>query len=97
MKTKAKAKTDSPLISFQDAGELLGLHANTIRQRGAGTENLTHVDEFGRRVFLIRSEVEDLLAAKIATAQDKERKRQKLIASMAGRRRRRRAPLAIAS
>ena len=68
--------SESPLISFKDAADLLGgLHPNTIRQRKAGTELLTHVPGFGRRVFLVRSEVMDLLNRKINQAQANERKR----------------------
>lgn len=69
---------ESPLISFEDAAALLGgMHPNTIRQRKAGTELLTHVPGFGRRVFLVRTEVMELLERKIAQAQASERKRRK--------------------
>src|SRR6266542_6897137 len=45
-----KQMNESLLISFEEAGRLLGgLHPNTLRQRKAGTENLTHVTGFGRR------------------------------------------------
>jgi hypothetical protein len=65
----------SPLISFKEAGELLGgLHPNTLRERKAGTADLTHV-AFGRRVFLIRQEVEDLLYQRINQARSVEKKR----------------------
>ena len=68
--------SESPLISFEDASELLGgLHPNTIRQRKGGTELLTHVPGFGRRVFLVRSEVMELVDRKIQQAQANERKR----------------------
>lgn len=67
------------LISFEDAGKLCGgLHPNTFRQRKAGTELLTHVP-FGRRVMLIRTEVDDLVERKIAQAQADERKRRKTL------------------
>lgn len=70
--------SESPLISFKDAGDLLGgLHPNTIRQRKGGTEFLTHVPGFGRRVYLIRSEVMELLTRRIQQAQADERKRRK--------------------
>lgn len=68
--------SDSPLISFEDAGKLLGgLHHTTIRKRKAGTEMLTHVP-MGRRKMLVRSEVEELAQRAIQTAveQDQERK-----------------------
>lgn len=68
--------SESPLISFEAAATLLGLHHTTIRQRKAGTEMLTHVPGLGRRKFLIRSEVEGL-AEKVVTQaieQDKTRK-----------------------
>lgn len=72
------AKIDSRLISFEEASGMLGgLHPNTIRQRKGGTEMLTHVSGFGRRVFLVRAEVMELLERKIAEAQAKERKRRK--------------------
>lgn len=67
--------SESPLISFEEAGGLFGLHPNTIRQRKGGTETLTHVPGFGRRVFLVRSEVMGLLERKIQQAQANERKR----------------------
>ncbi len=70
--------SESPLISFEEAGQILGgLHPNTIRQRKAGTDKLTHVSGFGRRIFLIRSEVMELLELKIDQAQAAERQRQK--------------------
>ncbi len=70
--------SESPLISFEEAGQILGgLHPNTIRQRKAGTDKLTHVSGFGRRIFLIRSEVMELLKLKIDQAQAAERQRRK--------------------
>ena len=70
--------SESPLISFDEAGQILGgLHPNTIRQRKAGTDKLTHVLGFGRRIFLIRSEVMELLKLKIDQAQASERQRRK--------------------
>lgn len=72
------AVIDSRLVSFKEAAELMGgMHPNTIRQRKGGTEELTHVSTFGRRVFLVRSEVEDLIEKRIAQAQAVERKRRK--------------------
>lgn len=77
--------SESPLISFEDASVLLGgLHPNTIRQRKGGTEMLTHVPGFGRRVFLVRAEVMELLDRKIAEAQAKERKRRKHLHLVSG-------------
>lgn len=64
------------LISFQTAGEMMGgLHPNTLRQRKAGTERLTHVP-IGRRVMLVRGEVEKLIDERIKQAQANERRRQ---------------------
>ena len=58
---------ESRLISFENASRLLGgLHSNTLRQRKGGTENLTRVYGFGRRVMLIREEVEALVDYQIA-------------------------------
>lgn len=68
---------ESPLMSFEEASGLLLVHANTIRQRKGGTELLTHVPGFGRRVFLVRSEVMELIDRKIEAAKALERKRQK--------------------
>lgn len=67
---------ESRLISFEVGAEMLNLHHTTVRQRKGGTEMLTHVSGFGRRRFLIRSEVEALVQNKInrAVEQDKERK-----------------------
>jgi hypothetical protein len=73
------ATPESRLISFEDGAMLLGgMHPNTIRQRKAGTENLTHVHGFGRRIFLIRSEVEALVEEKISQSliYDRKLKRQ---------------------
>lgn len=71
---------ESLLISFEEAGRLLGgLHPNTLRQRKAGTENLTHVIGFGRRIMLLREEVNALIDSKIAQAQAIERDRQKIL------------------
>lgn len=79
------AQIDPRLISFEDAGKLLGgLSASSIRQRKAGTELLTHVPGFGRRVFLIRSEVNELVERKITAALAKERKRQKHLHLVSG-------------
>lgn len=68
--------SESRLISFEVGAEMLNLHHTTVRQRKGGTEMLTHVSGFGRRRFLIRSEVEALVQNKInrAVEQDKERK-----------------------
>ena len=71
---------ESRLISFQESGQLLGgLHANTLRQRKGGSENLTHVAGFGRRVMLIREEVEALVQLRIDQARATERGRQKML------------------
>ena len=71
---------ESLLISFEEAARLLGgLHPNTLRQRKAGTENLTHVTGFGRRIMLLREEVNALIDSKIAQAQAIERDRQKIL------------------
>jgi hypothetical protein len=70
----------SRLISFQEASQLLGgLHTNTLRQRKGGCENLTHVAGFGRRVMLIREEVESLVQLRIDQAQASERDRQRIL------------------
>lgn len=67
--------SESPLISFDEAAKLLGgLHANTLRERKAGTDKLAHV-RFGRRVFLLKAEVEELLQRKINQAMSAEKKR----------------------
>jgi hypothetical protein len=72
--------SESRLISFEEAGRLLGgLHSNTVRQRKGGTDNLTHVPGFGRRVMLIREEVEKLVDLKILHAQAAERERRKIL------------------
>ena len=71
---------ESLLISFEEAARLLeGLHPNTLRQRKAGTESLTHVTGFGRRIMLLREEVYALIDSKIAQAQAIERDRQKIL------------------
>jgi hypothetical protein len=78
-KDKDKQMNESLLISFEEAARLLGgLHPNTLRQRKAGTENLTHITGFGRRIMLLREEVNALIDSKIAQAQAIERDRQKI-------------------
>lgn len=62
----------SPLISFEEASEILPLHHTTFRQRKAGTEELTHV-RLGRRVFLVRTEVEALAQRLIKSAKSEQR------------------------
>ena len=72
-----EAVVSSRLISFKDAAELAGgLHPNTFRQRKAGTEHLTHV-ELGRRVMLVRSEVEEWIEKKIQQGKANQRQRTK--------------------
>jgi hypothetical protein len=79
-KDEDKQMNESLLISFEEAGRLLGgLHPNTLRQRKAGTENLTHVTGFGRRVMLLREEVSSLVELKIAQAHAAERDRRKIL------------------
>jgi hypothetical protein len=71
---------ESLLISFEEAGRLLGgLHPNTLRQRKGGAENFTHVAGFGRRVMLLREEVNALVELRIAQAQAAERDRRKML------------------
>jgi hypothetical protein len=65
--------TNSPLISFEEAHDILPLHHTTFRQRKAGTEELTHV-RCGRRVFLVRAEVEALAQKLIKSHQTEQRK-----------------------
>lgn len=79
-KDENKQMNESLLISFEEAGRLLGgLHPNTLRQRKAGTENLTHVTGFGRRVMLLREEVDALVELKITQAHAAERDRRKML------------------
>ena len=71
---------ESLLISFEEAAQLLGgLHTSTLRERKGGTENLTHVRGFGRRVMLLREEVTALLEVKISQAHAGERDRRKIL------------------
>jgi hypothetical protein len=79
-KDRNKQMNESLLISFEEAGRLLGgLHPNTLRQRKAGTDNFTHVSGFGRRVMLLREEVNALVEMRIAQAQAAERDRRKML------------------
>jgi hypothetical protein len=79
---------ESRLISFEEASQLLGgedgLHPNTIRQRKGGTENLTHVPGFGRRQFLIREEVLELVEEKIKEAIAAEHRRREILNFLGG-------------
>jgi len=79
-KDEDKQMNESLLISFEEAGRLLGgLHPNTLRRRKAGTENLTHVTGFGTRIMLLREEVNALIEMKIAQAHAAERDRRKIL------------------
>lgn len=82
---------ESRLISFEEASQLLGgkdgLHPNTIRQRKGGTESLTHVTGFGRRKFLIRTEVLELVEQKIKEAVAAEGERREILNFIGGRKR----------
>ena len=74
------ANLDSRLISFEEAAQLLGgISTSAIRQRKGGTESLTHVPGFGRRVFLIRTEVEELVTQRIEQAKATHRKNFRLL------------------
>ena len=85
MSAQSKELT-SRLISFKDAGVLCGgLHANTFRDRKAGTHDLTHVP-FGRRIMLIREEVEKFIEDKIEAARADERKRKQNFRLITGQR-----------
>lgn len=53
------------LITVAEASSMLRLAPQTIRAGKGGTRDLTHVP-MGRRVLLVRSEVEQLIAARIA-------------------------------
>lgn len=69
--------SESKWISFDDAAALAGgLHPNTFRQRKAGTDHFTHVP-VGRRVMLIRAEVEEWIEKKTLQAIAENRKRTK--------------------
>jgi hypothetical protein len=79
-KMRNNEMNESLLISFEEAGRLLGgLHPNTLRQRKAGTENLTHVTGFGRRIMLLREEVNALIELRISQAHANERDRRKIL------------------
>lgn len=71
--------TESKLVTFEEAAEMLKLHHTTLRQRKGGTEMLTHVPGFGRRKFLIRSEVQALVDRKINDAIESDRQRKTLL------------------
>lgn len=75
---------ESKWISMEDAGKLAGgLHPNTFRQRKAGTDHFTHV-QVGRRVMLIRAELEEWIELKTVQAQANERKRRKHLQLVGG-------------
>lgn len=67
------------LISFERAAEILNLHHTTIRQRKAGTGELTHVRGLGRRVSLIESEVLALAQKTIEESKNSEQERKSLL------------------
>lgn len=71
--------SDSPLISFEDAGKLLCLHHTTLRQRKAGTELLTHVEGLGRRKMLVRREVVELARRVIKQSIEADQERKSLL------------------
>jgi hypothetical protein len=71
---------ESRLISFEEAGQLIGgLNPSTLRQRKGGTESLTHVTGFVRRVMLIREEGEALVQLRIVQSQTTNRDRRTIL------------------
>lgn len=72
------ARIDRQLISFEEASEIVPLHHTTFRQRKAGTDELTHV-RLGRRVFLVRTEVEALAQKMIKSAKAENEQRKTLL------------------
>ncbi len=70
---------NSRLVSFEEGAKMLGLHHTTIRQRKGGTEMLTHVSGLGRRRFLVRSEVEALVARVIKHSEEQDGRRKGLL------------------
>jgi hypothetical protein len=70
---------NSRLVSFEEAAEMLQLHHTTIRQRKGGTEMLTHVAGLGRRKFLVRAEVEALVAKVIKQSEEQDGQRKGLL------------------
>ena len=57
------------LISLQQAAVKLGIDESSIRRRRMGTERLSHVRPGGaRRILLVESEIEALLAEWIRRA-----------------------------
>jgi hypothetical protein len=69
----------SRLVSFEEGAQMLGLHHTTVRQRKGGTEMLTHVAGLGRRKFLIRAEVEALVAQVIKQSENQDSQRKGLL------------------
>lgn len=65
-----KSASDSRLISFVEAGRMLGLNPDTIRTKKGDTGSLTHV-RFGRRIMVLREEVEALLNQRIQEGREK--------------------------
>lgn len=59
-------------MTFAEASAMLCLDHTTIRKRQAGTDSFTHV-RMGRRVLLVRSEVERLLTEQIEKARALQR------------------------
>ena len=63
------------LLTLKEAAELLRLDESTVRKGHAGTAHLTKVRQGGgkrRRVFLVRSEVEQHIRQMIDEARDKQ-------------------------
>lgn len=79
------AELESKWISFEDAGKLAGgLHPNTFRQRKCGTDHFVHVP-VGRRVMLLRAQVEEWIEEKTQRAIAEERRRQKTFQVIKGK------------
>lgn len=78
MSGKVSDIRERDLITFNEASLILPLHHTTFRQRKAGTDELTHV-RFGRRVFLIRTEVEALARKTMKASRDENEQRQTLL------------------
>lgn len=65
----AKQEVQQGFISFQEAAKLLAITPDSIRLRQAGTHELTHV-RLGGRIVLIRAELDEFIAARIAEARE---------------------------
>jgi predicted DNA-binding transcriptional regulator AlpA len=86
MPTTAKDR----FLSFREVSELIGLKVGTIRNGGAGTDEITRL-KIGGRVFFSQRAVEAWMSRRIREAEDKKALQRNAAAELLADKRRRQA------